>query len=42
MLKKGASDENFLDTDDEFYDQNSIAPSPGPTSKIEFKVKLLL
>lgn len=38
ILKKGASDENFLDTDDEFFDQNSAIPSPGPLSKAEFKV----
>uniref|UniRef100_A0A061QFU3 Putative huntingtin n=1 Tax=Cupiennius salei TaxID=6928 RepID=A0A061QFU3_CUPSA len=38
FLKKGASDENFLDTDDEFWDQNSVVPSPGPLLKVEFKV----
>ncbi|XP_054721499.1 huntingtin-like [Uloborus diversus] len=37
-LKKGASDENMVDTDDEFWDRNSPAPSPGPLSKIEFKI----
>lgn len=38
ILKKGASDENFLDTDDEFWDPNSVVPSPGPVLKVEFKV----
>ncbi|CAL1269720.1 unnamed protein product [Larinioides sclopetarius] len=37
FLKKGASDENMLDTDDEFGG-HSASSSPGPLSKCEFKV----
>ncbi|XP_035223827.1 huntingtin-like, partial [Stegodyphus dumicola] len=37
FLKKGASDESMLDTDDEFWDSTST-PSPGPASRVEYKI----
>ncbi|GFS71538.1 huntingtin [Trichonephila clavipes] len=36
FLKKGASDENMLDSDEELW-ENSTSSSPGPVSKVEFK-----
>ncbi|XP_015913152.2 huntingtin [Parasteatoda tepidariorum] len=37
-FKNGASDEDMLDTDDEFWGLNTSTPSPGPLLKTEFKV----
>ncbi|GIX84160.1 huntingtin [Caerostris extrusa] len=38
IFKKGASDESILDTDDGFWEHNSASSSPGPLTKIEFKI----
>ncbi|GFT39474.1 huntingtin [Nephila pilipes] len=37
FLKKDTSDENILDSDEELW-ENSTSSSPGPVSKVEFKV----